>query len=247
MAALWLLMWSAQPATASLASRSKADAQFTFPAGQPVTILVFRPDVQVGSMSMGGVEEPNADWTATARTNLAQALRDNQSDRDHKIVFLGDQEGDNARVLADYQALFRAVSLSIFQHKFAGSRLPTKKDKFDWTLGPGVSRLAEIGGGNYGLLLYSHDAFGTAGRKAMQLLLAGLVGYGMQAGIHVGYAALVDLKTGNVVWFGMDPLSGGDPRQTDGAAKRIRTLLKTMPGQSSATVVPTPVTASAAK
>ena len=232
--ALAASMFCAVPnvAEASLASRSKSDASFSFPAGQPVTILVFRPDVQVGSLGMGGVESPNADWTAKARDNLAEALRANQQDRDHKVVFLMDQEGENARTVADYQALFRAVAHSVVTHKFGGARLPTKKDKFDWTLGPGAAKLGEIGGGNYGLLLYSHDAFGTAGRKVMQLMLAGVYGLGMQAGVHGGYAALVDLKTGNLVWFGIDAASGGDPRQPDGASKRIRQLLKTMPGQS---------------
>lgn len=220
-----------QAAEASLASRSKVDTQFSFPSGKPVTILVFRPDVQVGSLGLGGVETPNADWTAKARDNLAEALRANQQDRDHKIVFLQEQEGENAKTVADYQALFRAVANAIVTHKFVGSKLPTKKDKFDWTLGPGASKLGAIGGGDYGLLLYSHDAFGTAGRKAMQLVLAGLVGGVLPAGIHSGYAALVDLHTGNVVWFGIDAASGGDPRQTDGATKRIRQLLKTMPGQ----------------
>ncbi len=231
------------PALASFAARSKTDTQFTFPTDRPITILVFRPDVQVGSMSMGGVEEANAEWTATARTNLANALRNNQSDHAHKLVFLDDQNGSSGKLIADYQALFRAVSQAIVTHKFAGSRLPTKKDKFDWTLGPGAAELGKIDNANYALLLYSHDAYGTTGRKIMQILLAG-GGIGIAAGMHVGYSALVDLNNGNIVWFGLDPMSGGDPRNVDGATKRIRTLLKSMPGQAQAAAVPAVATGS---
>jgi len=52
---------------------------------------------------------------------------------------------------------------------------------------------------------------------------------GLQAGVHQGYAGLVDLKTGDLVWFNLDPLSGGDPRDAEGAAKRVRELLTAFP------------------
>ncbi len=210
-------------------AKVKADASFAFPKDKPVKIIVFRPDVQVGTLGVGGVEEPNAEWTATARTNLAEALKANQQGRENEVVFLADQQGENAQIVADYQALFRAVAASVVQHKFFGAKLPTKKDKFDWTLGPGASQLGQIGGGNYALFLYTHDSYGTAGRKVAQLLAAGLFGAYVPAGIHISYAALADLENGNIVWFNVDPASGGDPRETDGATKRIGQILKTLP------------------
>ncbi len=36
---------------------------------------------------------------------------------------------------------------------------------------------------------------------------------------HIGYAGLVDLKTGDVIWFNADPQMGGDVRTEEGAAE----------------------------
>lgn len=216
-------------------AKIKFDKNFRFPAGQTPRIVVFRPDVQVGSLGVGGVEEANADWTAQGRVTLAHQLEAVQKATGNQVVFLPEQQGEAAQVVANYQALFRAVAGAVVEHKINPlANLPTKKDKFDWTLGPGAARLAQIGGGDYGLFLYTHDAYGTAGRKVMQLLVGGLFGAGMQAGIHVGYAALVDFKTGNLVWFNYDPASGGDPRDEQGAAKRIGELFKQFPAAEGA-------------
>jgi hypothetical protein len=213
------------------AAKSRTDINFTFPTDKPVTIVVMRPDVQVGSLGTSGIESPNADWTAQGRKNLAEALVKDQAQFDRKIVMLPEQEGENAQLVADYQALFRAVSFAIFQHKFFGAKLPTKKGKFDWTLGPGAKKLGELGGGNYGLLLYTHDSFGTGGRKAMQIVALLALGSFVPAGVHQSYASLVDLDTGQVVWFNVNLASAGDPREPDGALRRIQQLLSTMPGR----------------
>lgn len=222
----------------------KADTNFRFPADKPVKIIVFRPDVKVGSMGVGTVEEPNADWTAAARTKLVAQIDAHQKGGGNEVIFLADQDGEKAQLVADYQALFRTVAAAITQHKMApGAGLPTKKNKFDWTLGPGATKLGEIGGGDYALFVSTHDAYGTAGRKVMQLLFAGMFGGYMPAGIHASYAALVDLKTGNIVWFNVDPSSGGDVRTDEGATKRVGQLFTQFPlreGQAAPAAKPTP-------
>jgi hypothetical protein len=212
-------------------ARSKSDTNFTFPPGKPVKILVFRPDVQVGSLGVGGIESPDADWTAQGRKNLADALVADQTKLSNQVAFLGDKEGADGQLAADYQALFRAVSFAIFEHKFFGAKLPTKKDKFDWTLGPGIRKVSEGTGANYALLLYTHDSFGTGGRKAMQIVALFALGAFVPAGVHNSYASLVDLETGQVVWFNVNLGARGDPREAAGAQARIEQLLATMPGR----------------
>ena len=210
-------------------AKIKADESFRFPAGAPAKIVVFRPDVKVGSLGVGTIEEPNADWTQAARTKLAAQIDANQKANGNQAIFLPDQDGDKAQVVADYQALFRTVAGAIAQHKmFPGAGLPTKKDRFDWTLGPGAAQLGAIGGGDYGLFVSTHDAYGTAGRKVFQLFAA-MAGVGIQAGVHASYAALVDLKSGRIVWFNVDPASGGDVRTDEGATKRVGQLLDRFP------------------
>lgn len=213
---------------------------FVLPADKPVRILVFRPDVKVGSQSAGGVVTPNADWTASARRLLADALVAARPGGSSEVVFMPELEGDNAVLLADYRALFKGVAATVLQHRlFKGDRLPTKITGFEYTLGPGAAKLGEIGGGDYGLFVVTNDAFGDSGRKALQifgLLMAGATGFGgmVSSGIHAGYAGLVDLRTGDLVWLNADLKMGGDVREADGATKRVAQLLEDFPSRAGA-------------
>jgi hypothetical protein len=130
--------------------------------------------------------------------------------------------------------LFRAVTDAVITHKlFKGNRLPTKRDQFDWTLGPGVSRLGEIGGGDYGLFIYTYDSYGSAGRKAAQIVGA-LFGAVIISGVHIGHAGLVDLRTGELVWINADLRMGGNVRDAEGATKRVSQLLEDFPTRAGA-------------
>jgi hypothetical protein len=211
------------PAAAKVVSQEG----FTLPSDRPIKIAVFRPDVSVGSLTAGGVAEPNADWTADARKFMAAALETSQKTQKHKISFLGEPDAPTA----EYTALFRAVSGAVLTHKmFPGNKLPTKKDKFDWTMGPGITSLSTATeNADYGLFFYTYDQYGTAGRKAAQIFGA-MLGVGIVPGIHIGYAGLADLKTGEIVWFNTDVQMGGDVRTADGAEKRVGQLLRGFPG-----------------
>jgi hypothetical protein len=221
------------PVEASAQERSAVVPGFTLAANRQVKVVVFRPDVTVGSMTTGGVQEPNAEWTETARGYMEQSLSRSGLAGAANVVFVNeDPQGDQGKLLADYRSLFRAVADSVVAHKlFVGNRLPTKKEAFDWSLGSGAAELGNIAGGaDYALFFYTEDAYGTAGRKAAQLFAAALLGVYVQPGIHVGYAGLIDLKTGNLMWFNADPQMGGDVRTPDGADKRVGQLLDGLPG-----------------
>ncbi|MEO1044611.1 MAG: hypothetical protein AAFX04_04145 [Pseudomonadota bacterium] len=196
---------------------------FTFAEDEEVRIVVFRPDVSVSSLSTAGIDEPNADWTEAARRNLTESLKRAQTEKGNELIFLDELEGADAEYLADYQNLFSAVTGAVVVHKLFTDKLPTKKDAFDWTLGPGVSRLAEIGGGDYGLFVYTDDAYSSAGLKVMRFLMGGVPPR------HIGYAGLVDLRTGDLIWINADIQMGGDVREPDGAEKRIKQLLEGFP------------------
>lgn len=213
---------------------------FAYPQGQPIKIVVFRPDVRVGSLRVGGLDEPNADWTAAARTNIQAAMEGSAQMREANLTFLGEFEGEQADVVNENRGLFEAVAGAMFQHVTLGDRLPTKlvsstdpnakkQYRIDWSLGAQTDRLREVTGGDYALFFFTHDSYGDAGRKVAQLLMAGLFGAYVPAGVHIGYAAMIDLRTGDVVWFNTDLAMGGDPRDGEGAAKRVTQLLAGFP------------------
>lgn len=229
----WGLALAATPAAAQ--QKSAVRPGFAYPADHPIRILVFRPEVRVGSQSAGGTVSPDADWTRAARANIAEAVTAAKPGGAAQVVFMPDAQGDAAALLADYRALFGAVADTVRQHRlFKGDRLPTKKTGFEYTLGPGVAGLAAGTGGDYGLFVFTNDAYGTTGRKLLQvagLMMAGATGIGtmISSGQHSGYAGLVDLRTGDLIWMNVDAQMGGDPRRADGAARRVDQLLKGFP------------------
>ncbi|WP_394648796.1 hypothetical protein [uncultured Sphingomonas sp.] len=216
---------------------------FSYPRDHPIRILVFRPDVRAGSQSAGGAITPQAEWTRDARNNIATALTAAHPGGAAEVVFLPDAEGETAAVLADYRALFGAVADTVLQHRlFKGDRLPTKKTGFEYTVGPGIAKLATLaGGGDYALFVATNDNYGSTGRKLLQLAAvlastaAGGFGPTVTSGQHTGYAGLIDLKSGDLIWMNADARMGGDVRAADGATKRVAQLLEDFPVQPAAT------------
>jgi hypothetical protein len=176
------------------------------------------------------MNEPSAEWTETARANIAAALNAAQLAQGNTVVPISEPVGEDAQLMGDYRTLFRTVANAAIEHRlFPGARLPTKKAAFDWTLGSGIARLGAHG--DYGLFLYTYDSYGSTGRKAAQVVGL-LMGVGMTAGVHVGYAGLVDLRTGELVWLNADVAMGGDVREAEGATKRVAQLLQGFPGRA---------------
>lgn len=211
----------------------------TLSADKPVNILLMRPDVQVGTLTTGGVVEPNADWTATAKANILERLRKNQEARQSTIAAFDPGQNDSLASLEnDYEALHRAVAAAILAHKYYGAKLPTKVDRFDWTLGPGAAALGQPTGSTYGLFIHVRDNFASGGRKAMQAagMLGCLVGFCVIAsgGQHVYYASLVDLASGDIVWFNVLRGSKGDVREEAGAQGMVDALMASMPNRPGA-------------
>lgn len=195
-------------------------------------ILLLRPSVWVGEQSTGGQPEPNGDLTAQSRILLAAELQRRRADFNNEILAEPDLVGADSDLMTSYRALFSAVADSVVTYQFfKGNRLPTRKNKaFDWTLGEGTQRIAELTGARYGLFVATHDEYGSFGRKMFQVLAIGLVGAPVSSGVHKGQAGLVDLQTGELVWLNADNQMGGDVRNQEGMQKRVGQLLEDFPG-----------------
>ncbi|RIV88054.1 hypothetical protein [Aurantiacibacter zhengii] len=197
-------------------------------------ILVFRPRIRVGEQSTGGMFEPRADWTELARDNLGNALDAYQVRYGSTLVEAPEAFGEDARIVEDYMALFSTVAESIVSYQFfPGNRLETKKadnrnEVFDWTLGPGVKDLPGAENADYALFVNTEDHYGSTGRKVLQVFAA-MGGVSVTSGRHAGFAALVDLETGNILWVNADMQMGGDVREVDGAQRRVEQLFEDFP------------------
>lgn len=250
------------PVAAHAAAKDYALQGYALPADKPVTIVLMRPDVSVGELQGGGLPQPNADWTDQARREIAKAFEQELSGR--KVQFwtmedklsaspAGAELAPGAALPADtveqYRGLHAAVIDSILAHQYntpgRGGKLPTKVNNFSYTMGPGTAELGKISGANYGLFVMTYDQFASDSRKAMQVAgaLGCLVGFCMiiSGGIHVSYVSLVELDTGNIVWFNLQRGSKGDVRAEKGArdmAKAILTRMPSRPGERMPAPVP---------
>jgi len=229
-------------------TRQYADVEFAPPQGD-YKLLVMRPDVSVGSVTTGGLVEPRADWTETARGKVLAALKAQQAGRGGNVLILDHRDslpGIAPETIADLERLHYAVGSSIALHKYSGSYLPTKRGKgLDYTLGEDAVALGRRTGYDYALFLHAEDSFASTGRVALQVLgVAGcLVGFcapNIGGAGQFAYASLVDLRTGEVVWFNVlqagSQVAGikmGDIRTDEGAAQMVDRLLDRMkPGRN---------------
>ena len=193
-------------------------------------VLLMTPDVQLGEVTAGGLVEPNAEWTAIAEKHVVAALKEQLAKRKSRLVLYHAPKADTpkARIHTQLIKLHNAVGSSILLHKFAAQTLPTKEDKFDWTLGPQARIVGNEYGADYALFVYLRDTYSSPGRVAV-MVLAAVLGVGVPGGTQTGFASLVDLKTGDVLWFSRLARASGDLRTLSAARESVKTLLKDFP------------------
>ncbi len=216
------------------ATSQQASSGFKRPSGD-YRLVIMRPDISVGVLTAGGLIEPREDWSLTARDNILVSLKKQQakSGGTTQVVYASASASEDDATTNQLDRLHEAVGQAILFHKYTpGGALPTKKDKFDWTLGKLATDYGAATGNDYALFLYARDSFSSGGRVALQAMsmLGCIVGVCMMpgGGTQQAFASLVDLKTGNVVWFNHLISTVGDIRTPEGADKMVEQLLESM-------------------
>ena len=193
-------------------------------------ILLMPPDIRYYLLTAGGIPEPNAEWTEAAQTNFTEAVTDYAASigSDLKVV----DKRDLSPTEINYEELHSAVGFTILDNYF-GTPLPSKNGQFDWSLGPEISQIAADRDADYALFVYYRDYQASGGRVAFAVLAAAVGGVA-DVGSESGFASLVDLKTGDVVWFNVVVAGSGELRNKDGAASAVRALFKDIPTNTAA-------------
>ena len=196
-------------------------------AGKIPTIVVMPLDVELAQLTAGGVPEPHAEWTEAALKHMRGALEAEARSRNVKLAYFDGERGsaEDRQMSLDLVKLHRAVGGSVLVHQYLqGAALPSKDGKFDWSLGPSVAAISRSHEADYALFLYVRDSYATAGRVAF-IVVAALMGAGVPGGSQVGFASVVDLKTGDIVWFNRLVRGTGDLRTPDAAAETVKALV----------------------
>ncbi|MEN8260733.1 MAG: hypothetical protein ABFS02_09140 [Pseudomonadota bacterium] len=197
---------------------------------KPGAVLLMKPDILLYELTAGGLREPKADWTEVAERYFSDALKTLLETKNRPVVVYRSPTDDSEKLHAHNQlfSLYEAVGSTILRFKYGPVELPTKKGRFDWTLGEGVAALREGSGAGYALFVYIRDSYASAGRIAFALAAA-YFGVLVPPGSQVGFAALVDVDSGKIVWFNRMARSSGSLRGKDNAAETVGKLMEGLP------------------
>jgi hypothetical protein len=212
---LWAVLAVAQERTAE-----------SFKAVSQGARLVMMPvDVEIFEFTAGGME-PRADWTTAAAKNLRAALLERKSQHGSTAIELPES---NDPLIDELQHLHRAVGGAISLHHFGQLTLPTREGKLDWSLGEEVRVIRDLTKADYALFTWVRDSHMSAGRVAITIFAAAF-GVGLPPAMQIGYASLVDLRDGRIVWFNQLVRASGNLREPEPARESMDALLRGFPG-----------------
>ena len=194
--------------------------------------MVLMPlDVELSVLTAGGLLEPRADWTEAARKHILAAVETELQGRGATLLLYQEPEDSDPfhQRLAEIERLHGVVGQTIVRHKYTGRlELPTKKGLFDWSLGPEVKTIRQKHDADYALFIRVRDSYNSAGRILVTLAVA-VLGVSLEGAQQLGFTSLVDLRSGDIVWFNHLSSPTGDLRTEEPAAKTVSLLLKGLP------------------
>ncbi len=196
-------------------------------------ILVMPIDIELNEVGASGVKTPNAFWTDIAANYVNEFTAQYFTKTGFNVAFVEKGAlGISAKEVESLKKLNSQVGLSIMlfqQDTFL--QLPSFKGKpLDWPLGNGTKVFKEKYGANYGLFVYLRDDYASGSRVAAGILAALIFGGGaVQPTFQVGFATLVDLETGKLVWFNKLVSTSADLRTFDAALETTDALYRDMP------------------
>jgi hypothetical protein len=214
-------------AAACTTTSTKAALSVT-PPSPGATIILIKPDIELSLLTAAGMSEPRADWTADAVANVQTSLERAVSSSSHTFRAVdpaGAMEGQSGQLLR----LHEAVGNSILVFEYGLMPLPTHAGAFNWTLGDGAQSLAEQYDADYALFTFGRGNYASSARVATFVVLSAL-GVGIPLGGQQVFTSLVDLRTGQVIWFNVGVAGPqADMRNPEGAQSLVDSMMKGAP------------------
>jgi hypothetical protein len=214
--------------TACASARPKTfSGEFTRPPAAS-RILVMTPNVELAILTAAGLPEPREDWSVAARTEIAAGIAEYMASKGHSASALDPNtamDGRSGQIIR----LHDAVGASILAVNYLQYPLPTRRNNFEWTLGEGVQELAQQHNADYALFITVRGSYSSSARMAAVVGLA-ILGVGLPTGGQQAFASLVDLRTGNIIWFNVaQAATGQDMREPAGARDFVQVLMRGAP------------------
>jgi hypothetical protein len=195
----------------------------------PVEFIIYQK-------SVAGIEAV-PEWTETAQFALGDAaIRKLRDDQRFEIVNVPHFEGETKDVLQEHVEFFKVIGNTALTMIQDGGKVWAEKGaNFDYTLGDGLSFLADAADADYAFIICGSQVTQTGGSVFLQFLSAAAIGmYAPGGGTYV-LAGIVDLRSGRIAWlnsrmgsqvFGM---TGSDVRKPETAAEVISKMFEGFP------------------
>lgn len=197
-------------------------------------VVLMPIDIELFELTAAGLKEPKADWTGTARVHVTGALTAYLAERNlHLARYRKPPDQKAAHRDNQLEKLHGVIGGTILTHHYDQmNRLPTKGGKMDWTLGSSARQLGNQQNAEFALFVFLRDSHATAGRKAALVAssIMSIIGTPrLSGGERIGFASLVDLRNGNVVWFNALYSDSGDMREALPARDVVDDILSGFP------------------
>lgn len=200
----------------------------TFSPKRNAITMIYTPDVELSILMATGITETRADWSKSGEVNIANSLKSALADRASAIVVRDRNDVQSPREL-QLTKLTDAVMQTSLRYDYRGQTLPTHKEKYNRSIGPGASLLAGDSGAQYSLMVLARGSYQSGGKVAMNIAMAAM-GNLPQFGGQTVYAALIDLESGDIVWSNLATAAPGqDMRKPAQADRLVQSLLKDFP------------------
>lgn len=202
----------------------------TEPVARGSTILLLRPDIQCSEVAVGGVNA-RPEWSAKAQASVSRALADFMAEHATRLVVYDDAPFPPER-RADQAAAIAALTTV---HPAASGPAREKLMQVARPAPDLLAPLREDFAADYALSIFLRESFQSAGHVAMRYSLGLLLGPAlapMPLTGQIGYATLVDLRTGDVVWSNRIMTPGEMPtdiRDPEKAREAVDKLMKACP------------------
>ena len=190
-------------------------------------ILLMPIDIEICEITIAGLCEPNANWTENSKKNMIFGFKEILKDRNASLNKF-DKNSLNKKI-NQLIKLHNQVGHEIISNEYGQFQMPTKKD-FNWTIGKKANLLKKKYNSDYATFIYFRDQYSSEGRVLYSILTAvlfpGVIPIG---GTQVAFASLVDLKTGDIIWFNGFYRSFGDVRDLEGAKDTLNKIFEKFP------------------
>ena len=168
----------------------------------PKKFILLPIDVTVSEISAGGIVEEVPDWSAAATTNIHNALNTFfQEEKGMTLLPTPSLSEEEQALIEEHVALYDVAAGTSLALKYQGGQAWEEKNKrFDYTLGDGLRFLKKKTDADAALIIIGLDQISSSGRKAA-MVAAALFGVAVPGGISFITAGVVDLNTGDILWF----------------------------------------------